>query len=1549
MPAIGEHRINPTTGKTEVWGGDNYGYQSPESYRLIDNIPGNADPAKEDVDAAVNNRTNREKFLGLLNIPNTIEAWSNEADGIQERTGYVEPSFEGAYSNINPSAAFGSPFLPATTKWKNKETGEIEEKPGFSAGPVADQMAYGGTFGIAKSLANLFIAGAGRIEGSDFFNDRGWNPIGPPVDPASTPLGKVIEDTDRAIRKGSPGLELPEDRPADAAFAEDLGGEFVSTAVGTGLALRTVKATAFTGGAFQRLSPAMQKFLRWGSGVGIESGVSTTAMADQNLGGNLANLTGGPLAITSQDDIWSAWLKSLPLNFALEGTLAGGFAGAQKGVTSSLNATLPNVAQQIRQRRAISEFDRARVQTEEWDLQEQIDDGVYAFKDEPKAPKPEPEQPTPGIEVDLQEGKVTATPAQPAQPAEAPAPATMQEVDDVLLGKPEIDTAVIAVDRLGDEQLRAIDPEQPILDQLEGQLQQQQDLGPDTTVFGQDTYAPRGNVADTTVPFADQWEQLPTETLLGYANPETSPRLFDEIERFTGRDYSQFTRRDVLDGLKSLEEQGIVALPNRMQPGTELMGVSDIAVDPARFQFKENVNASGQQIGNSLDGVQRWNPDAEGEVTVWQDPADGNTYVINGHNRLAKAKELGIPTVRIRRILASNESQARALGAVENISQGGGTAFDAAKFIREAGITTPQQLEAAGIPLSSGNGTQGLALSRLPDALFQEAVDGALPINRALKLGGSDLSPENMIRVARLGEARNMSERGFSELIDMADSAPEIASDQVDLFGNTELLDTMTIKAELAARVRSELIGKKNLFGKVSKKQAAEQLSGANTTVDVDAAQTQADLLRGLERQFDADKYMTGTAISQLLNDGTNDIANGAAQKVTVQRIVDQISTAAEVAPPPAAPVRAEGLTDSQIKQLEAKSPQELAALKETLQRDVLTDRKRANREARMTQFDEQNARSIEWFNDDTDLRQGRLSVEDYEAKWGEGAATAEDPPVFAVESKKWKPVANALKKDQYARNVIEWIDSQPDVGLTAGERNELRKGLVKRAIDNGEVRPSETPTPVTPDGPRDLNDPVQLVEDEVRLAGDFQRQADVNEFAARRAREKETGFDELPLEEKKQQGMLDGWDAPAAPAPRQQFTLPADVAKSKPRFGMAQLTFESDLDRAAYIIRSKAKKSKGEDRIIAALQEQGYDIDQIRARGDKVKAQIQDQIQEQTGSRRAPQEAMELQVANTETIRSASGINAEVADDIGPEWWSWQDRGRGKQGGYVRDRAELQEDLTKAMMRVAGTPDGGFQLVGGSTRMDIGSEWGKAVTDAPVNGWYDSIQDLIVVSGVDYKSGRSLLSTAYHEAFHRLQYQVLSKKDMNVLNSFFGRLKLGNLDDMRPKKLLETQAVAFQNYAEIRSRGIQPNEALIKQAFIKAGIAPGSLTGKALKVLLNTWETIVDTLEKVNNLARGNGYRTVYDLFDDAFSGKLKDRRKWVKLQNDAAELDMVDYEYGRTPYRTSDKEMTQAKGRAYTLLGWRNNAEHVLKRNQEFFASEIESLKKQARSGGC
>ena len=118
-----------------------------------------------------------------------------------------------------------------------------------------------------------------------------------------------------------------------------------------------------------------------------------------------------------------------------------------------------------------------------------------------------------------------------------------------------------------------------------------------------------------------------------------------------------------------------------------------------------------------------------------------------------------------------------------------------------------------------------------------------------------------------------------------------------------------------------------------------------------------------------------------------------------------------------------------------------------------------------------------------------------------------------------------------------------------------------------------------------------------------------------------------------------DGGNDPAPspePTPAADFKLPADVAKSKPRYGMAKLDFESPFDLAAYTIRNKKTKSKGEDRIVAALTEQGFDVEEVRQHGEVVKDAIKEIVKAETGSAAAPQEVMEFSVPTQDFSPSA-------------------------------------------------------------------------------------------------------------------------------------------------------------------------------------------------------------------------------------------------------------------------------------------------------------------------
>src|ERR1019366_4373380 len=119
------------------------------------------------------------------------------------------------------------------------------------------------------------------------------------------------------------------------------------------------------------------------------------------------------------------------------------------------------------------------------------------------------------------------------------------------------------------------------------------------------------------------------------------------------------------------------------------------AVEHARHTYKMNVDSAG--VTNLLKG-RNCNEDLAGVISVWRDPADGKTYVVNGHHRFQLAKETGQPDVAVRMIAADDATEARAKGAIQNIAEGRGTAMDAAKFFRDSGHT-PADLDRLGVSM----------------------------------------------------------------------------------------------------------------------------------------------------------------------------------------------------------------------------------------------------------------------------------------------------------------------------------------------------------------------------------------------------------------------------------------------------------------------------------------------------------------------------------------------------------------------------------------------------------------------------------------------------------------------------------------------------------------------------------------------------------------------------------------------------------------------------------------------------------------------------------
>jgi hypothetical protein len=1006
------------------------------------------------------------------------------------------------------------------------------------------------------------------------------------------------------------GLPQPEQRRPEDLFWQQMGNQFTTAALGGAAAHRLIGASAFTQGMFKSLSPAVQQALRWTSGIGTESFVST-ALTD-NRQGNPANLLGenAPMAVQPTDDMVSALGKSLLPNAGVE----IGFGLAGLGVGKGLN----NVTRRIREGRAAQEVANARNWTKENGIQVEAD-GAHDFTPEAKtAPPPEPEAPA-------------AAPAPKAEPAPAPAakpaaqPPTAKQAEDMLLGPeeeapvydpslPEVDVAVQALDRLDDQRLQeAAAVAGPVLPELDRHLgEQKANFQLQEGLNAEQLGGPTENLANPAVAYDAQWQQLPTDTLLSVAAPQNSPRLFEKVQGLTGREFEEFTRGDVIDGLKALREEGLTVLPNRLQGGS-VMDVNSIAVDPARFQFKDNVNAQGQQKGNSLEGVTKWNPDSEGVIQTWTDAADGKTYVVNGHNRLAKAKELGINSIRTEEILANTPEQARAVGAIANIASGGGTAFDAAKVIRELGIADPAGLEAAGIPLQSGLGTQGLALSKLPGNLFQAAVNGELPLGRALALGGSGMDPESMIRVVQLSQGRDMTERGFAELTQMASTAPKVESDQMGLFG-PEVIDTTVIKAELAAKVRADLTSNKNLFKKVGRNKNATKLAEkGGTEVNQGQVQDAASVAESVLAEFDQTKYMAETPISQLLNDGAAQIAGGAKRDVIVKRILAHLEQAAEASPPaPKAPVEepaldAGGLSAREVKKYSQMTPEGIEQVKAEADKYLLGDRALANREAKWQAMQENEA-LVEQFNRESPGSNdpAQLSEEDFLAKWGTDESKY---PVLSTNSD-YNQTKTALDRHKWAKAFLAWYEENVGAApLLPDQRNALKKKVVTQLIQNGEVRPSEAPLPELPAPPKDLSNPELALADELRLAGEYAEQDAIRKQVELDIQRKAIGYDDMPLEEKKANGMLDSWEKPevvadptAAPAQPFEIEIP-EAAGRKITAKTSESRIRSAAESLASWTRVPGQEPMSPEKALALVRAKGAIFDPDKLPGVDVDA----------------------------------------------------------------------------------------------------------------------------------------------------------------------------------------------------------------------------------------------------------------------------------------------------------------------------------------------------------
>ena len=664
--------------------------------------------------------------------------------------------------------------------------------------------------------------------------------------------------------------------------------------------------------------------------------------------------------------------------------------------------------------------------------------------------------------------------------------------------------------------------------------------------------------------------------LRALTDPENNPAVARVIQSNTGRDPGEFTRLDMVEGLMAQAERDgrfVIPRPNGelYRPGEVVLPVEDLGIDPSRFQFKGNVNPStGEQLGASLDGIEKWNTDLEGTVSLWRDPADALLWTINGHNRVAAAKKLGVPTLPAKIYDAPDARSARAIGAAQNIATGQGTPVDAAKFMRDSGITDVAQLQqlVPGMPLKSGWAEQGLALSKLPDSAFNAVVQGDLSPARGAIIGGSGKTPQEMEALWKYAEGRNLSDRVLGEVVAMtapdATAVPDALKQQTiwDVLGQdspeAQAFNAGLIhKAKLSDRVRSLLAADRRLFAAVSGRGAAERLqAGAANSIDAAGSKAVADQASQVLGVFDRLKYQQGP-IGDLLNQGVLRLDGGEKLDAVARAVSAEVADAMEktmggadqavagvAAGPAAGRVTAEMPTAEQLAWAESK---------------LLSPRKLANRQKYKAEFDANEAEVSTYLDEMPGSNSGKeLSEEAFQKKYG--ADETKHPQLMTkgkampkqlkeledhlaaeriLERQRMAEQAGPGAAEQVAETTAPPAVDQPQgpVRLDPATREQLQVELVQRGIDEDGLRPPSTPEPALFDGPalpleRSLtaleneglvvgSDGAQAVADELRLAAQFSYRDAAMEKAAREGQRNATGYYELSGEERIKSGQF--------------------------------------------------------------------------------------------------------------------------------------------------------------------------------------------------------------------------------------------------------------------------------------------------------------------------------------------------------------------------------------------------------------------------------------------
>lgn len=326
--------------------------------------------------------------------------------------------------------------------------------------------------------------------------------------------------------------------------------------------------------------------------------------------------------------------------------------------------------------------------------------------------------------------------------------------------------------------------------------------------------------------------------------------------------------------------------------GVQPMRVSEIGVDAARFQFKQNLDPESG-TGAELRGVQKFNPTLAGVISVWRDPQTGKHWVVNGHHRLELARRTGQEAVNVQVLDAKTPEEARATGAMVNIAEGRGTSLDAGKLFRDTGLGA-EALETEGVSLTGAIARNGLALSRLTSDVFAKVASGRIPEAHGVAIGRGLETETGQRAAATLVERspKTLSTAQVDELIAQVRQAGEATFTQESLFGQEQLTQSLIYeRAEVAAELRKRIEADRKLFSYVTRGERATELQRGGNVIDTEQSGRLAEVSAILGEAFAREAHSAGP-VGSAITQAAQRVARGE----KVRSVVDDIETAVKQA-----------------------------------------------------------------------------------------------------------------------------------------------------------------------------------------------------------------------------------------------------------------------------------------------------------------------------------------------------------------------------------------------------------------------------------------------------------------------------------------------------------------------------------------------------------------------------------------------------------------------------------------------------------------------------